>query len=240
MPLLSPLPRATGPLDPVLRRAGAVFGVHGGNLVALNFGSAAGELAACVHGVGLADRSEMAKLALEAPAAQLSDLVALLAGRGLGAGQAFYAHGAWWCGGAPGHAVILCDRPVADRLRASLGSQRLRRFGPGVQDHSEEWAAIELIGRDAPKLLAELGAYDDPAATRLGPSFTTGTVNGALVHWLLESERGALALVDRADALATWQAIDHVGRAYGVAYVGQEAAARYRLFLRDAGASARM
>jgi glycine cleavage system aminomethyltransferase T len=240
MPLLAPLPGATGPLDPVLRRAGAVFGVHGGNLVALNFGSAAGELAACVHGVGLADRSDVAKLALTAPAAQLSDLVALLAGRGLATGQAFHAHGAWWCGASAGQAVILCDRPVAERLRASLGSQRLRRFAASVQDRSHEWAAIELIGRDAPKLLAELGAYDDPAATRLGPSFTTGTVNGAMVQWLLESERDGLALVDRADALATWQAIDRVGRAYGVAYVGEEAAARYRLLQGTARVSAPM
>jgi len=217
-----------------------VFGVHSGNLVALNFGSAAGELAACVHGVGLADRSEVAKLALEAPAAQLSDLVALLAGRGLAAGQAFYAHGAWWCGAAPGRAVILCDRPIADRLRESLGSQRLRRFAPSVQDRSHDWAAIELIGRDAPKLLAELGAYDDPAATRPGPSFTTGTVNGVMVHWLLESDHDALALVRRADALVTWQAIDRVGRAYGIAYVGQEAAARYRLLQTAVRSSAPM
>jgi glycine cleavage system aminomethyltransferase T len=240
MSLLAPLPGGNGPLDTVLRRAGAVYGVHGGNLVALNFGSAAGELAVCVHGVGLSDHSEVAKLALEAPAAQLSDLVTLLAGRGLGVGQAFYAHGAWWCCAAPGCAAILCDRPVAERLRASVGSQRLRRFAPSVRDRSDEWAAIELIGGDAPKVLAELGAYDDPAATRLGPSFTTGTINGAIVHWLLESERGALALVDRADALATWQAIYEAGRAYGVAYVGQEAAARYRLFSRDARATAPM
>src|ERR1700685_4866114 len=88
MSLLAPLPGATGPLDPVLRRAGAVFGVHGGDLVALNFGSAAGELAACVHGVGLADRSEVAKLEVHASAAQLSDLIALLAGRGLADGEA--------------------------------------------------------------------------------------------------------------------------------------------------------
>src|ERR1700685_1774220 len=229
MPLLASSPGAIGPLDSVLRRAGAVFGVHGGDLVALNFGSAAGELAACVHGVGLADRSEVAKLEVHASAAQLSDLIALLAGRGLAAGEAFNAHGAWWCGAAPGRVVILCDRQVAERLRDSLASQRLRRFAPSVQDRSHDWAAIELIGRDAPKLLAELGAYDDPAATRLGPSFTVGTVNGEMVHWLLESERGALAVVQRADALATWQAIERVGRAYGVAYVGHEAAARYRL-----------
>src|ERR1700683_566867 len=116
MPLLASSPGTTGPLDSVLRRAGGVFGVHGGNLVALNCGSAAGELAACVHGVGLADRSDVAKLALEAPTAQLSDLIALLAGRGLAAGQALCAHGAWWCGAASDRAVILCEEPVAERL----------------------------------------------------------------------------------------------------------------------------
>ncbi len=99
---------------------------------------------------------------------------------------------------------------------------------------------IELIGRDAPKVLAELGAYDDPAATRLGPSFTVGTVNGAMIHWLLQSDRDAVVLVERSDALATWHAIERVGRTYGVAYVGQEAAARYRLFQGAARVSAPM
>jgi glycine cleavage system aminomethyltransferase T len=230
MPLLASAPDSNGPLDTVLRRAGAVFGVHGRSLVALNYGSAAGELAACVHGVGLVDHSEAAKLVLEAPPAQLRDLSVLLAGRSVAAGQAFYAHGAWWCAAAPGRLVILSEAAVGERLRDSLRSQRLRRFSLTVEDRTDDWAAIELIGRDAPKVLSELGAYDDPAATRLGPSFTAGTVNGTMVNWLLESERDALALVERADALAVWQAIERVGRGFGITYVGQEASARYRLF----------
>jgi glycine cleavage system aminomethyltransferase T len=228
MALLAPAPDSSGPLDTVLRRAGAVFGVHGRSLVALNYGSAAGELAVCVHGVGLAEHSDTAKLVLEAPPAQLSDLSALLAGRSIAAGQALFAHGAWWCGAAPGRAVILCEATVGDRLRDSLRSQR-RRFALTVEDRSDQWTAIELIGRDAPKVLSELGAYDDPAATRLGPSFTAGTVNGIMVSWLLESERDALALVERSDALAVWQAIERVGRGFGITCVGQEASARYRL-----------
>jgi glycine cleavage system aminomethyltransferase T len=229
MPLLASAPHTSGPLDPVLRRAGAVFGVHGRSLVALNYGSAAGELAVCVHGVGLADRSDVAKLVLEAPPTQLSDLSVLLAGRSVAAGQAFCAHGAWWCGAAPGRAVILCEPPVGDRLRDSLASQRLRRFSLTVEDRSYRWAAIELIGRDAPKVLSELGAYDDPATTARGPSFTAGTVNGVMVNWLLESEHDGLALVERSDALAVWQAIERVGRGFGITYVGQEASARFRL-----------
>jgi glycine cleavage system aminomethyltransferase T len=229
MPLLASAPDNSGPLDTVLRRAGAVFGVHGGCLVALNYGSAAGELAACVHSVGLADHSDAAKLVLEAPPAQLSDLTVLLAGRSVAAGQAFYAHGAWWCGAAPGRAVILCEAPVGDRLRDSLRSQRLRRFSLTVEDRSDRWAAIELIGRDAPKVLSELGAYDDPAAAGHGPSFTAGTVNGMMVSWLLESEHDGLALVERSDALAVWQAIERVGHGFSITYVGQEASARYRL-----------
>jgi glycine cleavage system aminomethyltransferase T len=228
MPVLISAPDSSGPLDPVLRRAGAVFGVHGRSLVALNYGSAAGELAACVHGVGLVDHSDTAKLVLEGPSAQLSDLSVLLAGRSIAAGQAFYSNGAWWCGAAPGRALILCEALAGDRLRESL-NQRLRRFALTVHDRSDQWVAIELIGRDAPKVLSELGAYDDPAATRLGSSFTVGTVNGTTVNWLLESQHDGLALVERSDALAVWQAIERVGRGFGITYVGQEASARYRL-----------
>jgi glycine cleavage system aminomethyltransferase T len=229
MPLLVSAPDSSGPLDTVLRRAGAVFGVHGRSLVALNYGSAAGELAACVHGVGLVDHSDTAKLVLEVPPAQLSDLSVLLTGRSIAAGQAFYSHGAWWCGAAPGRAVILCEAVAGDRLRDSLRSQRLRRFAVTVHDHSEQWAAIELIGHDASKVLSELGAYDDPVATRVGSSFTIGTVNGTMVNWLLESEHYGLALVERSDALTVWQAIERVGRGFGITYVGEEASARYRL-----------
>jgi glycine cleavage system aminomethyltransferase T len=203
--------------------------MNGGSLVPLNYGSAAGELAACVHGVGLADHSYATKLVLKAPPAQLGDLIVFLAGRTIAAGQAAHANSAWWCGAAPDRAVILCEPRVGDRLRESLRRQRLRRSALTVEDRSDDWAAIELIGRDTPRILTELGAYDDPAATRLGPSFTSGTVNGVTVNWLLESEHDALAVVDRAGALIVWQAIERVGRTFGLTYVGQEASARYRL-----------
>jgi len=203
--------------------------MNGGSLVPLNYGSAAGELAACVHGVGLADHSYATKLVLRAPPAQLNDLIVFLAGRTITAGQAAHAHSAWWCRSAPDRAVILCEPRVGDRLRESLRSQRLRRFALTVEDRSDDWAAIELIGRDTPRILTELGAYDGPAATRLGPSFTAGTVDGVTVNWLLESEHDALAVVDRAGALIVWQAIERVGRTFGLTYVGQEASARYRL-----------
>jgi hypothetical protein len=43
-------------LDVVLRRAGAVLARRDGRDVAINFGSAAAELAVCVRSVGIVDR----------------------------------------------------------------------------------------------------------------------------------------------------------------------------------------
>lgn len=68
-----PLMISAPPLTDVLQIAGAVMTTRYGRPVAANFGSAAGELAVCVNGVGVCDRSELSVLALEGRAEQLRD-----------------------------------------------------------------------------------------------------------------------------------------------------------------------
>ena len=215
-----------GPLEEILRRAGAVFGAHEGRLVALNYGSAAGELAACVHAVGLADVSAGSKLELTGGAAQLDAELARLLGRPLAAREAVRANDAWWCLAEPGRAVVLAEPQLGHRLYESLHDRILRRAGITVRDRSDEWAMIELIGRRAPRVLAVLGVLESASPT---PCLVGVPLQGATAHWLLASEHVALALVDRGDALATWHAIEAAGAPFGLTYVGQEAAARYQL-----------
>ncbi len=92
---------AAVPLDAVLRRAGAVLATRDGRPVAINFGSAAAELAVCVRAVGLVDRSDLSKLVLEAPPAQLAALSSRLVGHAVSPGGVLSGGSAWWCGDAP-------------------------------------------------------------------------------------------------------------------------------------------
>ena len=67
MAVFVPSGGAASPLDTVLCQAGAVFASRSGRRAAINYGSAAGELAVCVSAVGLVDRSELSTLVVEAP-----------------------------------------------------------------------------------------------------------------------------------------------------------------------------
>lgn len=224
----------TDPFEAVLRKAGAVFARRGGHPIAISFGSPAGELAVCVSAVGIVDRSELTKLVLSAPPHQLAELVARLAGGRLAAGGALEAAGGWWCAAAADRVVIISEPAAGARLRERLRTEAVRHASLTIEDHSQAWAAIELVGRRTPRFLRALGAYGESGDIRQVHPFTTGAVDGVDVTWLLESDRRALALVPRADAGTVWRAIEESGRPYGLSCVGQEAASRYRLLERSA------
>jgi glycine cleavage system aminomethyltransferase T len=216
-----------GPLDATLRQAGAVFGVQHGRLVALHYGSAAGELAACVHGVGITDRSDLIKLAVEGPPAQLDDLMLGLVGCRVAVGQAILRSGTWWCGAASDRVFVLCEPALGAPVRASLRSQLQRHAGLTAREQSHDWAAIGVIGKESMNVVRGVGANAD-IATQL-PAFATRQVDGVIVDWLLADDRTAVALVGGSGASAVWKAIERAGRAFGIAHVGREAATRYAL-----------
>jgi len=226
-------------LDEVLRRAGAVFAGHDGRTVAVNYGSAAGELAVCVRAVGLVDRSELMKLVLEAPSAQLGHLLVRLTGRMVAVGGALQTADGWWCRAAENRAIVLSEPAIGARLRERLESQAQARLHVAVtvRDRSDEWAAIAVIGHAAPRLLSALGAYGESGDPRWVAPFSVGEVHGVGVMWLLESDRRALALVPRAQAAELWRALEDAGRPFGISCVGHEAARRYALLERSAAVS---
>lgn len=223
---------AIDPFDAVLRKAGAVFTNHDGHPVPVSYGSAAAELAVCVAAVGLVDRSEMTKLVLEAPPAQLEHLMARLTGGSVAVGGALYAAGAWWCGSSPGRVVVLCEPFLGARLRERLRTHALHHVTLTVHDRSEDWVAIELIGAATSRLLTALHAYGETGDPRLVAPFSAGTVAAVEVSWLLESSRSALVLAPREHAAEVWLAIEDAGRPLHISCVGQEAASRYRLLQR--------
>ncbi len=220
---------ATDSFNAILRKAGAVFASHHGRSVAVNYGSAAGELAVCVSAVGLVDRSELTKLVLEAPLAQLDHLVVRFAGSAVAVGGALQTGGVWWCRSTPNHVVVLCEPAIGGRLLDRLRTHTLHHVALTVHDHSDDWAVIALIGRATAKLLTAVGAYGESGDPRTVSPFTSGSVHGVEINWLLESDREALALVAQEHAGTVWRALEDTGRPFGISCVGQEAASRYML-----------
>jgi hypothetical protein len=215
----------------VLRRAGAVLSARDGRPVAINFGSAAAELAVCVRTVGLIDRSELRTLALEAPPAQLSALMRRMAGATVSPGGLVAGSGALWCGETASRVIVVCDPRTAGRLAAGLRADAARHIG--FRDLSSELTAIGLLGRNTAQVLSALGVYGHSGDPRTAKPFARAAVgDGLAAWWLLQSDRRALALVDSADAGEAWLAVERAGRAYGISCVGQEAAERYTLMER--------
>ncbi len=236
MSVFVPAGGAASPLHSVLQQAGAVFARRDGRTAAINYGSAAGELAVCVSAVGLVDRSELSKLVVEAPAAQLRRLMTHLLGNFVSPGGVRLAGGAWWCGAASNQVVAICDRVPARRLADRLRAEAVHHAGLLVRDQSAEWAAIELLGRNTAKVLRALGAYGESGDSRHVAPFTAGVLDGVDVMWLLESGRRALALVRQDRVAVAWRAIEHAGRPFGISCVGWDAASRYALLERNQSA----
>lgn len=223
---------ASHELDHVLQRAGAVFSSHAGRPIAINYGSAAGELAVCVTGVGLVDRSELSKLVITARPVQLGQLMARLLDSPVAPGGALCAGGAWWCRATPGQVMVLSEPQVGRRLRDQLRGHAVHHAALEVRERSADFAAIQLLGRNADKVLRVLGAYGESGDPRGVSPFTAGTVDGIDVSWLLESDRRALALVAHERAGEAWEAIERAGRGFGISCVGRDAASRYALLER--------
>lgn len=231
-------PRTAGSLASLLRHAGAVYSDPDLHSAPLHFGSAAGELAVCVSAVGLLDRSDLTKLAIEARPEQLSGLVGRVAGGSLATGGALFAGSAWWCGAGPASVIVVCEPDVGVRLRARLLAERPHVAGLVVRDRSDELASIGIIGRRTVEVLRALGVYGKSGDPRRVSPFTGHSLAGTETLWLLESDHRALALVAREDASRAWQAIEQAGRRFGMSYVGLDAARRYALVQRAAAVPA--
>jgi glycine cleavage system aminomethyltransferase T len=201
-----------------------------GHPVAVNFGSAAAELAVCVRTVGLVDRSDLRMLALEAPPAQLSALMSRVAGATVLPGGLVFGAGAWWCGETGERVIVVCDRPTASRLAGGLRTVAARHVT--VRDLSDELIAIGLLGRNTPGVLSSLGVYGASGDPRDAKPFSHGSVDSVPAWWLLQSDHRALALIAPEQAGEAWLAIERAGRMHGISCVGQEAAARYALMER--------
>jgi glycine cleavage system aminomethyltransferase T len=238
--------RARSALTDVLTRAGAVFARREGRPVVISFGSAAGELAACVSAAGMADSSQLTKLELCGPRARLAELVRQATGATVASGGVLQACAAWWCGcgaggqeyvGAepviePERVIVLGEPAVGRRLSDLLGTWVARTPGLVIHDRSDVWSAIAILGAATSTVLARLGVLGPSRDPRQVPPFHYAPLGELEAMWLLQSEHRALVLVRSAQADLAWHAIEQGGRPQRICCVGHDAMARYALLER--------
>src|SRR3954470_14840814 len=145
-------------LPHLLSSAGAVMTVRDGRPIAAHYGSAAGELAVCVRGVGLAVRADLSVVSLTGSAhARVSDRVL---GLTLAPGGAALEAGSWWCRRTTAEELVVIGRRAATaRLVRSLRHDVGRFANVGLTDRSEDRVVLNLVGRRTPALLRDLGAF---------------------------------------------------------------------------------
>jgi glycine cleavage system aminomethyltransferase T len=211
--------------------AGAVLARHRGRTLAVSYGSAAGELAACMNAVGIASRAELTKLELAAPGPILDRVVAGLLGGPLMPGGLHQTRAVGWYRPDDGRLIALCEADQGERLRGRLEFWTLREPALALRERTDEWAAIAVIGRRTRVLLSELGVYGPGGDPRAVPPVTR-TADEPLTSWLLHADDDALAITPRALAPALWRRITQTGRPWQICAVGHEALTRYRMLTR--------
>lgn len=221
----------SGALSDKLRRSAESVGLRGGRLVPLRYGSAAGELALCVRGVGLVDREDLGVLTVTTHPNALDRLTAETTDGGLAIGEAATVGHAHWARLSADRALVVLPASTVPAL-----CERLLRL-PGALEASVEETDLQAIGVVGPAtvgLLTDLGAYGAPAGAGGRGRIATSSVVDAFA-WLLLDDSNALVLVEPEDAVATWTAIGEAGRRFGLGYVGAEAAKRFETIRCPAG-----
>ena len=233
MSVHAPLPPSPTSLEAIVARAGGVRAPRGGQTVVTSYGSAAGELAACVTAVGLADRSQLTKLGLDGPAADVRELTLRLTGSELAPAGLVSTGAAWWCAESAGRTLVLCEPGYGTHVRSAIAAQAARQPRVTVTDGTAAWATLAVVGRRARHLLSALGVYGPSGDPRDMPPVTRHRYDGGAATWVLHTDDEAWAVLPRAEAPALWRAIERAGQPFSLCAVGQDAIARYGLIRRS-------
>jgi aminomethyltransferase len=199
-----------GPLDEVLRRAGAHMAERQGWLVAADFGSLASEVAVTRSRAGLADVSSIPKFELRGEEAELATLIPDPCGPGR-------VRDAWWCPLSPSLALVL-GAPGANGDVALQVEARCEGSLVEVVDVTSSRVAVCVVGRAASEVLVRAGARELPAGAVRSESI--GGIPTIVLH---SSERHWLLVAPAEDAAELWLALSEAGAPLGLAYVGLDA-----------------
>lgn len=212
------------PMEAVLSRAGAILVDHDGDVIASDFGSAAGELALCARAVGIADRADLGVLALSGHPGTVAHVVQRMIGWRLGPRAAVRTASAWWCPSGA-EVLVLCEPSRRAALVAELEQATRLSSGVRCRDATAEHAAVSVVGPRARQLLRSVARSD--AGPEVDGGCEQGELAGTPVLVLRESSTQYLLVMASTDEPGEWQALLEAGRPLGVGYVGRDALEHY-------------
>ena len=205
-----------GPLDDVLRVAGARMVSRAGRSVAADFGSIVGEVAVCRHTVGLVDRSDRMTFELRGEAHALDAATKALTGRRVGRGTAVHVDDGWVCRLSPELLLVRCEACDAERCRVTVTAAAGE--GVALRDVCEQYAAVGLVGPHAEDLLRGMGLPEGTPIARVA-------VGGVPALLLRENDHLFEVIEESGRAREVWEALRDAGRAHGISCVGCDALA---------------
>jgi glycine cleavage system aminomethyltransferase T len=155
-------------LQALLLDRGAVMIKRGDASIPAHFGSAARELSACVHGVGIANRSDLGKLAITGTRESVQALARRHAGVELARGGIAETPEEWWCADAVDRLLVIVSPERRAQLHDALDQlpQAHAREDLTVCDTSATLGSVAVVGRRLYRFLAALGLASPNADPR--------------------------------------------------------------------------
>lgn len=197
-----------------------------------NYGSAPGELAACLTHVGIVDRTDLARVGASGPAGAILGMLDRLIGDRISVGGSIRSGESWWSQPAPDQILVLCPPVSQRRVARLLRDEALHHRGVAVDDRADSHACLGVVGKQTPDVLDALGVYRELGSPRGAAPCRVGHVADVEVTWLLESDVSAVVCVPRDRLDETRHAIEARSRAFGMARVGREAFDNYAILER--------
>lgn len=230
--------RARSPMERVALAAGArIAPVEGWNVLSA-FSEPSVEWARLTRTVGFADRSNLAKLELQAEPQELAEIVARASAKGSGEGLVLVPGiagrmpledptGTWWCPVTPGRVLVLSESARGPEVHAAVTRAAADARGTvGVLDVTCGLAALSLTGPGARELLARFCALDVRPAHAPPGAFRPGSVARTPGYLLVEGAERLLVLVGWALGEYLWQVVADAAASLDGGPVGSEAIAK--------------
>jgi heterotetrameric sarcosine oxidase gamma subunit len=222
------LPVARSPMERSAAAEGASFEVRDGWNLAVEFGATPDQETDAMERTAVwADVSHLGKLELQAPASELSSIVAACTdGAELELGSAARIGDAWWCPLSPTRTLVICGVADLSRLRERLTEAIAGAERAHVIEVSTTFAALTLAGPLAREVFARFSAIDlRPQVTPAG-ALRPGSIARQPAILICEAENRYLFLFGWATGEYIWSVVSDAGFHLGGRPIGVDALAK--------------